>query len=147
VVVSAIQSKQHPGFVECIAMLGGRRSTGFRAPAGEQRRYLVDEALYDIGAFGFVIDEPVTANIRGRRASLAGPSREMRRQTGKSARHARTGRALRPAQRQADDRRNRRLKTHAGAGPICPPNIPTRCGGDRQEQEAHFVQDEPAEPH
>jgi hypothetical protein len=43
--------------VECIAMLGGRRSTGFRAPAGEQRRYLVDEALYDIGAFGFVIDE------------------------------------------------------------------------------------------
>ncbi len=35
----------------------------------------------------------------------------MRRRTGKSARHARTGHALRPAQRQADDRRNRRLKT------------------------------------
>jgi hypothetical protein len=44
-------------FVECIAMLGGRRSTGFRAPAGEQRRLLFDEALYDIGAFGFVIEE------------------------------------------------------------------------------------------
>ncbi|MBX5206804.1 DUF7007 domain-containing protein [Rhizobium sp. NZLR11] len=67
VVVSAIQSRQHPGFVECIAMLGGRRSTGCRAPADEQRRYLVDEALYDIGAFGFVIDE-----ARDRR--YAGPS-------------------------------------------------------------------------
>jgi hypothetical protein len=38
--------------VSAIAMLGARRSTGFRAPAGERRRYLVDEALYDIGAFG-----------------------------------------------------------------------------------------------
>jgi hypothetical protein len=67
VVVSAIQSRQHPGFVECIAMLGGRRSTGGRAPADEQRRYLVDEAIYDIGTFGFVIDE-----VRDRR--YAGPS-------------------------------------------------------------------------
>jgi hypothetical protein len=57
VVVSPIQSRQHSGFVECIAMLGGRRSTGGRAPADEQRRYLVDEAIYDIGAFGFVIEE------------------------------------------------------------------------------------------
>lgn len=61
VVISAIQSRQHPGFVECIAMLGGRRSSGLRAPTGE------DEALYDIGAFGFVIDE-----ARDRR--YAGPS-------------------------------------------------------------------------
>ena len=53
----------------------------------------------------------MTANIRGHRACLAGASREMRRRTGKSARHASTGHALRPAQRQADDRRNRRLKT------------------------------------
>ncbi|MGR9202174.1 DUF7007 domain-containing protein [Rhizobium leguminosarum] len=67
VVVSAIQSRQHPGFVECIAMLGGRRETGGCAPAEDQRRYLVDEALYDIGAFGFVIDE-----ARDRR--YAGPS-------------------------------------------------------------------------
>jgi hypothetical protein len=67
VVVSAIQSRQHPGFVECIAMLGGRRSTGIRAPTNEERRYLIDEALYDIGAFGFVIDE-----ARDRR--YAGPS-------------------------------------------------------------------------
>ncbi len=67
VVVSAIQSRQHPGFVECIAMLGGRRSTGGRAPADEQRRYLVDEAIYDIGAFGFVIDE-------ARDRPYAGPS-------------------------------------------------------------------------
>ncbi|NTF10639.1 hypothetical protein G6L37_32095 [Agrobacterium rubi] len=57
VVISAIQSRQHPGFVECIAMLGGRRSAGGRGPADEQRRYLVDDALYDIGTFGFVIDE------------------------------------------------------------------------------------------
>ncbi len=66
VAVSAIQSRQHPGFVECIATLGGRRSTGRRAP-GEERRYLVDEARYDIGAFGYVIDE-----TRDRR--YAGPS-------------------------------------------------------------------------
>ncbi|MGO7758348.1 hypothetical protein ACC761_14915 [Rhizobium ruizarguesonis] len=67
VVVSAIQSRQHPGFIECIAILGGRRSTGVSEPAGEERRYLVDEALYDIGAFGFIIDE-----ARDRR--YAGPS-------------------------------------------------------------------------
>jgi hypothetical protein len=36
------QAQGHP--------LGGRRS-------GEQRRQLFDEALYDIGAFGFLIDE------------------------------------------------------------------------------------------
>lgn len=57
----------NPGFVECIATLGGRRETGGRALADEQRRYLVDEAIYDIGAFGFVIDE-----ARDRR--YAGPS-------------------------------------------------------------------------
>ncbi|WP_156468035.1 hypothetical protein [Rhizobium sp. Leaf371] len=57
VVISAIQSHHHPGFVECIAMLGGRRSSGVRAPADEERRYLVDEAFYDIGAFGYVVDE------------------------------------------------------------------------------------------
>jgi hypothetical protein len=57
VVTSAIQSRQHPGFVECIATLGGRRSIGLRAPADEERRYLVDEAFYDIGAFGYVVDE------------------------------------------------------------------------------------------
>jgi hypothetical protein len=67
VVISAIQSRHHPGFVECIATLGGRRSSGLQEPADEQRRYLVDEAFYDIGAFGFVIDE-----TRDRR--YAGPS-------------------------------------------------------------------------
>lgn len=35
----------------------------------------------------------------------------MPRRTAKGARHARTGQRLRPAQRRADDRRNRRLKT------------------------------------
>lgn len=37
-------------------------------------------------------------------------ARTVPRQTGKSARHASTGHALRPVQRQADDRRNRPLK-------------------------------------
>ncbi len=57
VVISAIQSRHRRGFVECIATLGGTRSAGRHSPADEQRRYLVDEAVYDIGAFGFVIDE------------------------------------------------------------------------------------------
>ena len=67
VVISAIQSRHHPGFVECIATLGGRRPTGLGVPSDEERRYLVDEAVYDIGTFGFVIDED-------RDRQYAGPS-------------------------------------------------------------------------
>ncbi|MEX2697061.1 DUF7007 domain-containing protein [Rhizobium mongolense] len=60
VVVSAMLSTHRPGFVECVARLGGRHD-------GEQRRYLVAEELYDIGDFGFVIDE-------ARDERYAGPS-------------------------------------------------------------------------
>jgi hypothetical protein len=45
---------------------------------------LFDEALYDIGAFGFLIDEARDRQYTGHRASLTGPSREMQRQTGKT---------------------------------------------------------------
>ena len=50
IVVSAITSRYAPGFVECIATLGGER--GSRA----ERRFLVPSAQYEIGPFGFVID-------------------------------------------------------------------------------------------
>jgi hypothetical protein len=60
IVVSAILSSHHPSFVECVARLGGQHD-------GETRRYLVAEELYDIGDFGFVIDE-----VRDER--YAGPS-------------------------------------------------------------------------
>ncbi|WP_221969486.1 DUF7007 domain-containing protein [Rhizobium laguerreae] len=56
VVISAILSSHRPGFVECIATLGGRRSSAGGQGVAE-RRYLVCEEHYDIGAFGFVIDE------------------------------------------------------------------------------------------
>jgi len=56
VVISAICSDQHPGQVECVATIGGRR--GHRGkPDPEERRYLVPKAEYDQrGKFGFVID-------------------------------------------------------------------------------------------
>lgn len=60
VVISAILSNQHPGYVECIATLGGRRpsNTGLKAGQGPvERRFLVAEERYDIGLHGFVIDE------------------------------------------------------------------------------------------
>jgi len=59
VVIAAIHSTQNPGFVECIATLGGRRggheSGGRGAPV--ERRFLVLEERYDVGFFGLVIDE------------------------------------------------------------------------------------------
>lgn len=61
IVVSAITSRHTPGFVECVAKLGGdRRCT-------EERRYLVLEADYEVGRFGFVIDP-------ARHAPYDGPS-------------------------------------------------------------------------
>lgn len=63
IVVSAIRSGQQPGFVECVATLGGKRGTDT-----EERRFLVPAAEYDIGRFGFVIDPD-------RHAVYAGPSR------------------------------------------------------------------------
>jgi len=50
IVVAAVTSNREPGFVECVATLGGDR--GSRA----ERRYLVPSAEYEIGPFGFVID-------------------------------------------------------------------------------------------
>jgi len=60
VVVSAILSTENPGFVECIATLGGRRggkSIGGKSGELVERRFLVAEDRYDIGEFGYVIDE------------------------------------------------------------------------------------------
>lgn len=52
VVASAITSKHQPGFVEVVATLGGKRG-----PGTEERRFLVPSDEYQIGRFGFVIDE------------------------------------------------------------------------------------------
>ena len=51
VVVSAIRSDRHPGFVECVAKIGGNRSLA------DERLYLVPGHEYQAGRFGFVIDE------------------------------------------------------------------------------------------
>ena len=50
IVVAAITSSQEPGFVECIATLGGDRLSK------AERRFLVPAGEYEIGPFGFVID-------------------------------------------------------------------------------------------
>lgn len=49
-VIAAINSRQHPGFVECVATLGGERQSGM------QRRYLVPAADYATRIHAFVID-------------------------------------------------------------------------------------------
>jgi len=49
VVIAALASRQRPGFVECIATLGGVR-------VGEERRFLVPATQFAVGRFGFVID-------------------------------------------------------------------------------------------
>jgi hypothetical protein len=51
VVISAITSRHRPGFVECVATLGGDR----RSKA--ERRFLVPVDEYQVGRHGFVIDE------------------------------------------------------------------------------------------
>lgn len=50
-VTAAILSDHEPGFVECVAARGGDRS------AADVRCYLVLSDEYEIGRFGFVIDE------------------------------------------------------------------------------------------
>lgn len=62
IVVSAVASEHHKGFVECVATPGGRRGAGT-----EERRFLVPADEYDVGRFGFVIDP-------SRHAVYAGPS-------------------------------------------------------------------------
>lgn len=51
IVISAITSDRRKGFVECVATLGGKRGH-----AGEEQRFLVPSAEYNVGRFGFVID-------------------------------------------------------------------------------------------
>jgi len=51
IVIAAIRSNRHPGFVECVARIGGNRSLA------EERLYLVPVGEYQAGRFGFVIDE------------------------------------------------------------------------------------------
>ena len=51
IVISAIRSDHQRGMTECVATLGGDRR------AAEQRRYLVPSDEYQIGRFGFVINE------------------------------------------------------------------------------------------
>ncbi|WCA62405.1 hypothetical protein G6M16_024495 (plasmid) [Agrobacterium tumefaciens] len=50
VVIAALNSDHQPGFVECVATLGG-----IRGETGE-RRFLVPRSDYTIGRHGFVID-------------------------------------------------------------------------------------------
>jgi hypothetical protein len=50
IVISAINSTQQPGFVECIATIGGDRRNN------EERRFLIPSQEYKTGRFGFVID-------------------------------------------------------------------------------------------
>ena len=51
IVTAAITSSHHPGMVECVATLGGKRDPGI-----EERRFLVPKAEYEVGRFGFVIN-------------------------------------------------------------------------------------------
>ena len=52
VVISASYSDHRPGFTEVVATRGGRRD-----PAAEERHFLIPSADYEVGPFGFVIDE------------------------------------------------------------------------------------------
>lgn len=51
IVIAAIRSDRNPGFVECVAKIGGNRSLA------DERLYLVPVGEYQAGRFGFVIDE------------------------------------------------------------------------------------------
>lgn len=62
IVISALRSDHHPGMTEVIATRGGKRD-----PHIEERRFLVPAAEYEVGRFGFVIDEL-------RHAAYDGPS-------------------------------------------------------------------------
>lgn len=56
IVISAISSDQHPGQVECIATIGGKRGE-WDKPDPDEHRYLVPEAEYSQRSkFGFVTD-------------------------------------------------------------------------------------------
>lgn len=65
VVVSAITSKERPGFVDCIATLGGDGTASSRC------RFLVPDTEYRAGPHGFVIDEQRHRIWNGPTASAA----------------------------------------------------------------------------
>jgi hypothetical protein len=88
----------------------------------------------------------VTGDTPDRRASSAGPRREMPRRTAKGARHARTGARLRPAQRRADDRRNRRVKTMVVQGRFVYHRSSCVAAAIARTMKRALL-DEPAEPH
>jgi hypothetical protein len=60
IVISAITSGHHKGFVECVATRGGRRRA-----STEEQRFLVPSDEYTIGRFGFVIDPERHAPYNG----------------------------------------------------------------------------------
>ncbi|TNM60114.1 DUF7007 domain-containing protein [Aliirhizobium smilacinae] len=51
-VISARRSDHHTGMTEVVATRGGKRGSGV-----DERRYLVSSGEYEVGRFGFVIDE------------------------------------------------------------------------------------------
>lgn len=66
IVISAITSGHHKGFVECVATRGGKRGNG-----ADEQRFLVFSDEYTIGRFGFVID-PARHVIYGGPSSFVG---------------------------------------------------------------------------
>ena len=66
IVIAAIRSDHHSGFVETIATRGGVRS-----PSVEERRFLVPASDYDPRRFGFVID-PVQHGVYDGPSSFVG---------------------------------------------------------------------------
>ncbi|WP_348652008.1 hypothetical protein [Rhizobium sp. 007] len=69
VVVSAVLSTHRPGFVECVARLGGRHD-------GEQRRYLVAESSTISATSALSSTRPAMSDMPGHRASSAGARHE-----------------------------------------------------------------------
>jgi len=63
---SGITSDHREGFIECVAMPGGRRGAG-----AEERRFLVPAKEYAAGRFGFVID-PCRHRVYGGPSSFIG---------------------------------------------------------------------------
>jgi hypothetical protein len=60
VVISALRSDHHTGMTEVIATRGGKRD-----PHTEERRFLLPSAQYEMGRFGFIIDETQHATYYG----------------------------------------------------------------------------------
>lgn len=56
IVISAIRSQEHEGMVECIATVGGKRSSWSSTSNPEERTFLVPVEEYKPGLIGFVID-------------------------------------------------------------------------------------------